>query len=148
VEENSEEKRATRNSWKDLKMFPSNKTELFLNRIFTEVEFQKISFGFIPKSMDDHWFSFLENNTLYFHRSWTGEAVYKVVFAKENDLYFSKEVRVSRFGWKHIFFSFATRKFHEKLLLNLIENNLLKENTPFPIPQVLKKCLNLFINNK
>jgi hypothetical protein len=141
VEEKNEEKRATRNAWKNLKIFPSNKTELFLNRIFTEDEFQKISFGFIPKSMDDHWFSFLENNTLYFHRSWTGEVVYKVVFAKEKNLYLPKEVRLNRFGWKHIIFSIATKKFHEKLLLNLIENNLLKENKPFPIPKFLKKML-------
>lgn len=148
MEEITEQKRATRNSWNELQKFPTNKTKLFLNRIFNEEEFQKISFGFIPSNMDDKWFIFLEKNTLYFHRSWTGTAVYKVVFTNENRVYLPKEVRLNRFGWKHIFFSIATKKFHEKFLLSLIETQLLEQNIPFPVPKLLKKFLEFVYQEK
>lgn len=141
VKEKDELEKATRNSWKNLKSIQGWKTRITLNRVFTEEEFQKVSFGLIPKSMDDHWFIFLENKVLYFHRSWTGECVYRINFRQEENSYIPKEVWLSRIGWRSLIFSFLSKSFHRKLLLFLIETEFLGNNAPFPLPTLVEKIL-------
>jgi hypothetical protein len=134
VEENNEEKRATRNSWQNLKLMSSEKTQILLNRVFSEEEFSKLSFGLIPQAMEDKWLIFLEDNTLYFHRSWTGECIYEVKFSKEQTKYVPKEVWVCRDSEKY---KFTSNGYDEKILSFLIENLLLGNNIPFPLLQTL-----------
>ena len=47
---------------------------------FDEKDFERLKRGLIPKQMEDKWFVYFEDNTLFFHRSWTGKAVYQVKF--------------------------------------------------------------------
>jgi len=32
--------------------------------------------GHVPEGMDDRWFILMENDWLYFHRSWTGHCIF------------------------------------------------------------------------
>lgn len=59
---------------------PENKVEIPFTRAFSEVEFLQISDGFIPQDMEDKWFIYLEENTLFLYRSWTGYCIYVLEF--------------------------------------------------------------------
>lgn len=72
---------AKREDWQT-KPFTDTTTELFYQRDFSPREMQKIQLGFIPKVMEDKWFIYFEDNTLNFHRSWTGNKIYQVNFTK------------------------------------------------------------------
>ena len=128
--ENDNAKIADRDSWENLTFLSDKKTQISLDRKFTKAEFEKISRGLFPLDMDDKWFVFLENNILYFHRSWTGQCIYQAQFKVENNLYKASEVWVNRDASQY---KETNNKYDEKLLLFLIENLLLGNNTPFPI---------------
>jgi hypothetical protein len=46
-------------------------------------EFQRLKRGSIPKSMDDKWFVFHEDDWVYCHRSWTGYCIYQLRFEQQ-----------------------------------------------------------------
>ncbi len=46
----------------------------------TQEEFRSIERGLVPEEMEDKWFAFVEDWTLYWHRSWTGLCVYAIQF--------------------------------------------------------------------
>ncbi len=48
------------------------------SREFSLEELRMIARGFIPQEMEDKWFMYLDNATLYMHRSWTGICIYQV----------------------------------------------------------------------
>lgn len=74
-------KKATRSDWK-IQPMPELKTQLQVEEIFTKEEYKYLTWGFIPVSMDDKWFFFLENDWLYIHRSWTGFCIFEVRLEK------------------------------------------------------------------
>jgi len=39
--------------------------------------------GFLPREMEDKWFLFFENDTLFCHRSWTGFCIYEIHFVRD-----------------------------------------------------------------
>ncbi len=53
----------------------------------TVKQFSKVTNGLIPQEMEDKWFIYYENEWLYFHRSWTGNGIYKAKLNKESDGY-------------------------------------------------------------
>lgn len=40
-------------------------------------QFNKLKLGLIPNEMEDKWFVYFENNSIHFHRSWTGYEIFK-----------------------------------------------------------------------
>jgi hypothetical protein len=66
---------AERNNWNTKPMILPYRIKLFIK--FNHKEVDKIKIGYIPEDMDDKWFIFVENNWIYFHRSWTGNLIYK-----------------------------------------------------------------------
>jgi hypothetical protein len=68
---------ATRASWKNQAM-PSERGPLAFARTFTPDELARIERGLVPEQMEDKWFVFFESPWLWFHRSWTGLAIYGV----------------------------------------------------------------------
>ena len=75
---------ATRTDWKTADM-PEKNSTFILNREFTEEQIAALRKGNIPKQMEDKWFWFMEGDTLYAHRSWTGICVYRIDFSfKDN----------------------------------------------------------------
>ena len=72
-------KTAVRADWKTFDM--PEKNEMFiLRRHFREGEIDVLRKGNIPKEMEDKWFWYMEGDTLYAHRSWTGYCIYIVRF--------------------------------------------------------------------
>jgi 8-oxo-dGTP diphosphatase len=68
---------AERNDWKRLDM-PKRRETFILRRPFTERQLAALRRGHIPQEMEDKWFWFMEGDTLYAHRSWTGICIYRV----------------------------------------------------------------------
>lgn len=58
--------------------------------------------------MDDKWFVFLEDDWLYFHRSWTGVCIYQVKFKAAEERHQIIEVWVNRSfkQYKNVFKTF------------------------------------------
>lgn len=70
-------------NWKTIDMPRQNDT-FILERTFTLKQMNILRKGNNPRSMDDKWFFYMESNTLYAHRSWTGYCIYKIDFSQDN----------------------------------------------------------------
>jgi hypothetical protein len=123
--------RATRQSWLGLKPLPAQRSQLSLQRAFTEQEYERICLGLIPDRMDDKWFMFTEEDTLYVHRSWTGYCIYQLTLIREATNYAVGEAFVSRDENRY---SGGDDPYDEKLLMFLIDHLLLGESYPMPLP--------------
>jgi hypothetical protein len=132
----AERTKATRESWKKNLPMPKARKRLWVNKTFTQKEFERISLGLIPQQMEDKWFIYLESNQLNFHRSWTGQCVYQVIIKDHNDGWTIAEAWVNRDSkeYKNI-----DDDYDVALLYFLIDNFLLGKNTPFPVPNNLPK---------
>lgn len=76
-------KKAEKNDWKTVEM--PLETETFkMDMQLKEEEYKALQNGFIPQQMEDKWFLYFENDTLYIHRSWTGYCIYIIEFSKEH----------------------------------------------------------------
>ena len=42
------------------------------------LEYEQIGLGHIPAEMEDRWFIYLEDDWLFFHRSWTGFCIFQL----------------------------------------------------------------------
>lgn len=73
-------KTAEKTDWKTSDM-PQQHDTFYFHRDFTEAQMQKLHNGNIPEAMEDKWFWYMENNTLFAHRSWTGFCIYIVEFS-------------------------------------------------------------------
>ncbi len=78
--------KASREDWKT-QSIPDLKSKLEIDKVFTKPEYECLSWGLIPKEMEDKWFIYLEDNWLYFHRSWTGFCIYQLHLEKIDDNY-------------------------------------------------------------
>jgi hypothetical protein len=67
--------RAIRADWQTEPM-PEQRARIDLDLRFTRREMAKIKRGVIPEEMEDKWFIFFENDTLFCQRSWAGFCVY------------------------------------------------------------------------
>jgi len=97
-----------------------------------EAEFELIKNGLIPEEMEDKWFIYYEEPYLFFHRSWTGQAVYRVEFLRSGSNYVIREAL------------FSAKKadpneleYSGKIVHFLISNLLLNRNIPFPMPDAV-----------
>lgn len=126
------ERTAKRRSWKTLA--PGTVADLGFSDSYTTAEFERLKLGLIPEQMEDKWFIFFEDPWLYFHRSWTGLAVFGVQLGPSEEgvavmnSWVSREIRDGR-G--------PGTEYERALLRFLIDALLLGENTPFPIPDNL-----------
>ncbi|MBO4838481.1 MAG: macro domain-containing protein [Lachnospiraceae bacterium] len=68
---------AERSDWKRLDM-PEQHDTFLLRRPFTAQETAALRRGHIPQEMEDKWFWFMEGDTLFAHRSWTGVCIYRI----------------------------------------------------------------------
>jgi 8-oxo-dGTP diphosphatase len=120
---------ANRNSWRKPPLaLPAQRTKLKIERTFTDKDYNRLAQGLIPSAMEDKWFIFMENDTLFFHRSWTGVCVYEVHFDNRHCF---NEIWVNRDSQQY---KETDIEYDGKLLIFLIDNLLLGKNTPFPIP--------------
>ena len=81
--------------WKT-EALPSKKTTIHLDRTFLPQEMEHIRRGLVPEQMEDKWFIYWQDDTLFFHRSWTGFCIYVVHFIPEGDRYGMVEADANR----------------------------------------------------
>lgn len=77
-------KAAERNDWKTLDM-PGKCERFILLRDITAQQMSALRKGNIPQEMEDKWFWFMEGDTLYAHRSWTGICIYRIDFKADGN---------------------------------------------------------------
>ncbi|MBN3894455.1 MAG: hypothetical protein HWQ41_04030 [Nostoc sp. NOS(2021)] len=75
---------------------PSASTNITVEKLYSQEEFDRIAAGVIPEQMEDKWFIFYEAPWLYLHRSWTGFCIFKVRFEVVGESVKIAEVHVNR----------------------------------------------------
>lgn len=130
-----ETKIARQDSWKTMEM-PATVASLPLNKTYTLEEFSVLARGFVPQVMEDKWFIFMQENTLFFHRSWTGLCIYQVTFEQSSTEYVVREALVNRDPEQY---SSKDNNYETALLSWLIDGLLLCKRVPFPVPKNLPK---------
>ena len=66
---------AVKSDWKTLDL-PDQHAVFTLHRHLSAEDVAVLRMGNIPQEMEDKWFWYCEENTLYAHRSWTGICIY------------------------------------------------------------------------
>jgi hypothetical protein len=77
--EQSRLKAARESDWRT-EPLPQTRTLIKLDRAFSNAEISHLRCGFLPVEMEDKWFIYWQDDTLFFHRSWTGFCVYVAHF--------------------------------------------------------------------
>ncbi len=86
---------AKRDDWKTEPM-PCAFTNITLEQVYSQQEFERITAGVIPDCMEDKWFVFYEAPWLYMHRSWTGLCFFKARFEVVGESVKIAQVQVNR----------------------------------------------------
>ncbi|MEH2071084.1 MAG: hypothetical protein V7K47_23495 [Nostoc sp.] len=86
---------AKRDDWKTEPM-PSVSTNITVEKLYSQQEFDRIAAGIIPQQMEDKWFIFYEAPWLYLHRSWTGFCIFKVRFEIVGESFKIAQAEVNR----------------------------------------------------
>ena len=76
-------RKAVKSDWKTCEM-PSQHDHFILERSFTPGQMKALRRGNIPRAMEDKWFWYMEGDTLYAHRSWTGYCIYRIDFSPDD----------------------------------------------------------------
>lgn len=120
---------AKRDDW-DTQPTPEKRAKLNYERVFSLDEMQQIAQGLIPHAMEDKWFVFLEEDRLYFHRSWTGICVYGLQLERSQ-----ADARVidSWVNRDESQYSETDLDYDRQLLGFLIDAFLLRQPAEFPI---------------
>lgn len=100
-----------------------------LNRIFSRQEIDDMQKGLLPEQQEDKWFVYWDDDTLYFHRSWTGFCIYVVRFASDGDSYRMTEATVNRDSQQY---SATDDPKDAKMISYLIDVLLLRKHTALP----------------
>ncbi len=75
---------AKKEDW-NTKEMPAQHETFVLQRTFSKEQMNTLRQGHIPEAMEDKWFWYMEGNTLYAHRSWTGNCVFIVEFSPDGN---------------------------------------------------------------
>jgi len=109
---------------------PARHSIFRLGQEYNSFDSWMIARGFIPSCMEDKWFIYMDDDRLFFRRSWTGNLIYEVEAIWRDDRIFLGNVCVNR----------ETEQYQEtdddydcQLLNFLISEILLGEYASFPI---------------
>ncbi len=105
--------------WKTEEM-PEQVESFVMERSLTDSETEYIKEGHRPQEMEDKWFMYYENNTLFIHRSWTGYCIYKIDLSKQGEL----NVTVNRNPEQYKENSVE----NDRIMVNILINQLLQRN--------------------
>lgn len=120
------------NSW-DINPMPEEVVELNYTASYSKEEYEKMSYGFKPEMMEDKWFIYMKENSLFLHRSWTGDCIYKLVFTEMNDDIVVNKLIVNRNSEQYTDDE-TVDEYDIELVHFLINNILLGNDVPFPLP--------------
>ena len=121
---------ATSSSWKRLEP-PAEREDLKLEALFSDADAERMMQGCIPKAMEDKWFIYFEDGWLWFHRSWTGAAIYALRLDGSSAGIRVVESWVNRNPEQY---KQNDTEFDRKLVAYLIDRILLGKQVPFPTP--------------
>ncbi len=79
-----EERKARKADWKTEPMPSANKV-INLDLRYSAAAMSTIRRGFLPRDMDDRWFAYMEGDSLFLHRSWSGHCIFVVRFSAEDE---------------------------------------------------------------
>ena len=113
---------AVKSDWKTLEMPEQNEIFTF-DREFNDRQMQELRKGFIPAEMEDKWFCYMEGNTLFAHRSWTGFCIFIVEFSPDNHHKVIVNRNPEQYGRKSI------EKDIDKVLNGLVKGRVLLQKT-------------------
>ena len=99
--------------------------------VFDSRQFARLKDGLIPEQMEDKWFIYYEESHLFFHRSWTGQPVYRVTLKNVPN---GDEVREALWSKDPDDASGFGPDYHVQLLDFLVSNLLLGQAKSFPVP--------------
>lgn len=74
---------------------PTGFRKINFRREYSAGEYEKISYGALPRSNDDKWLIALEADTLYFHRFVPGHLIAKIQFYKTDKGYKTKNLELA-----------------------------------------------------
>ncbi|MER0239582.1 hypothetical protein [Fulvimarina sp. MAC8] len=117
--------KAEKSSWKIEPFEPEEKLDY--SRRFSASEYERLQQGLIPAAMEDKWFVYFADGSLFLHRSWTGQGVYRVDLAEKDDGAIVEDAYRSDAET-------GSPAYSADLLDFLIGNLLLGESKPFPLP--------------
>jgi len=120
---------ATRDSWESIPL--GSTVPLAYSATFTADEADLLRRGLVPGEMEDKWFIFWECDSLFLHRSWTGQGVYQVDFRQAGNLLEVTRALVT-VGTLH--YRRGTDQDEVALLDFLIRGLLLHQAVAFPVP--------------
>ncbi len=121
--------KANSNSWKH-QPFGAGVAILF-HTTLTEEQFQRAQWGVIPQQMEHKWFVYYEEPYLYFHRSWTGQPIYRLKFERRGGL---AEVVESLMDAERTSQPGIDVEYETRLLDFLLYALVLREPKEFPMP--------------
>jgi len=75
----------SRDSGEKLQPMPESYIAVPLDFYLDARQAARVRQGFIPAQMEEKWFAYFENNTLYQHRSWTGYCIDQTHFVEEGE---------------------------------------------------------------
>ena len=127
---------ATSQSWK-FEPFTDGVPLSFSSR-FSDSDFAKLQKGLIPAEMEDKWFIYYERPHLFFHRSWTGQSVYRLALETNAGETFVTEALWAT-NWALA--ENANPSYQAELLDFLMSNLLLGQSKPFPRPETVKESM-------
>jgi hypothetical protein len=96
---------------------------------FSAPQMENIRAGLVPESTEDKWFIYYQAPYLYLHRSWTGQAIYRVTLDKTSQGVVVADALCSAEVLRE-----STADQEASMLDFLISNLLLGEDKPFPMP--------------
>ena len=86
---------ATSATWKNNPM-PAERQRFDVAIAISPEEFSRVKLGHVLDSMEDRWFIYFEDGRLNFHRSWTGNCIYRLRFEPSGNEYIVTEAWVNR----------------------------------------------------
>ena len=135
-------KQATSSNWKT-EPLPEERTTIPLDLSYSQHELRDIQLGVVPVEMEDKWFIYWEDDTLFFHRSWTGFCLYVVRFAREDDGVTAVEAELNRDSEQY---RNTDDDYDREMISFLINLLLLKRQAPFPSKEATRsnRALEMF----
>ena len=100
---------------------------------FSAEEMEQLKLGLIPEQMDDKWFVYFDYLQLSFHRSWTGQAIYRVRFRQDIDGFVVDDAVIAQDVLAR-----SDADFEARLLDFLVGALLLGQDRDFPRPADIK----------
>ncbi len=121
---------ATRQSWPKLQPLPQKRSHFWLERSFTEQDFDQLRRGFIPERMEEKWFIYYEGGILFFHRSWTGFCIFELHLVQDGAVYTVSKIFANRDEHQY---TGKDNVYDGNLIMFLVDTLLLNRPSSLPV---------------